>query len=1229
MVGEIICVGTELLLGDIVNTNAAFLSAQLSELGINLYNQTVIGDNSQRLAKSVSSALKNCDIIILTGGLGPTSDDITKETVAELLGLKLIQDKKVLLDIENYYAKQSRAIPSGVLKQALVPEGATVLKNDFGTAPGLLLQADGKKIILLPGPPREMQPMFQNVVKPILRAESDSIITTKNFYVYGMGESEVANAIGEKLLGGSNPTVATYAKDGVVQVRVTASGKNETETNFKLNSVTTEISNILGDAIYSQDKLGLQNVAVELLLEKGLKVATAESCTAGMLSKSITEVSGSSNVFEMGVSAYANDIKIRVLKVPKETIALRGAVSSETAALMAKGVREAANADIGIGITGVAGPEPSENKPVGLVYIALADKANVWVRKINAAYGNDRERVRNAATLAALDLIRRYAISSPTILGNGVSLGDKLLICSNASDFIIPDEAKIIKKVDEPKQFKAPVPIMEFNNSNTDELVELLLNDEEPLLEDVLPTDNIITTEESFNYIADIGDEQEEKDTKQPNAFTKFLKHLLPWKNDPAKEIIRKLIFLIALITFVATGIYLIGYFGQGRENEGMVNDAREIYNAADDSVNNKGMLVRFEALYNKNSDICGWLSIDGTKIDYPVYQTKDNDFYVTHDMNKQESRYGAVFADSNALLKKDKRSQNIVLYGHNMIDGSMFGGILDYTKLSFYKTNPLINFDTLYSTNTYKVFAVIITNSKKQDDNGYIFNYMKHTFSSENNFLIWAENVKARSIINTGVDIKGTDEIIALSTCSYEFDDARTVVFARKVREGESLHVNTKASKYNPSPLYPQAYYDKNGGKKPDIKIEIPTDEAQQEDNEKIESEEENKKGTSSKDKEVLSILENSNIDEEILEDAHLPEDLPTVTVSNYVGMELQDAIKKISEQGLYISNVEYDDSDEETNIVLVQSIAEDIQIDGGSGISLLVSGKPLKISVPDFVGLSLNEAKEKANEAGMTLNVMTLPSKEKENTVLIQSIDPNTETQEHSVLIFISNGKNEVPDVVGLTTKEAKETLTASGFKVEVVEEETDDETLVGVVFEQSNKPYELSNTDETLVIYVGIESKNESNSNESSKESNSSKTTNSKTNSSKVTSSKSTSSKETSSKVTSSKSTSSKETSSKVTSSKATSSKETSSKVTSSKTTSSKETSSKVTSSKTTSSKETSSKVTSSKVTSSKESSSSEVTDTTEKPSSESSTESKTPESNRVNENSNDDGEPIAQE
>ena len=299
MNGEIICVGTELLLGNIVNTNAQYLGQELAELGINMYVQSVIGDNETRLEDALKEAMERSDIIILTGGLGPTADDITKETIAEAAGIGLIKHNDLLESLEEYYARQGRPMPRGVEKQAMLPEGATIFPNEVGTAPGFCTEIDGCKIIAIPGPPNEMKTMFQNYVKPFLKGVSGRSIYSQNLHIYGLGESEVANLLGE-LLDGSNPSAATYAKTGEVLVRVTASAETEEKARKKCSELTKKIADKLGSSLYLVGDGDLSTTTVETLREKGLKVATAESCTAGMLSKSITDVSGSSAVFEMG-----------------------------------------------------------------------------------------------------------------------------------------------------------------------------------------------------------------------------------------------------------------------------------------------------------------------------------------------------------------------------------------------------------------------------------------------------------------------------------------------------------------------------------------------------------------------------------------------------------------------------------------------------------------------------------------------------------------------------------------------------------------------------------------------------------------------------------------------------------------------------------------------------------------------------------------------------------------
>lgn len=407
MNAEILCIGTEILLGDIVNTNGAFLAQQLAALGIDIYHQSVVGDNAERLKASLELALSRADILITTGGLGPTYDDVTKKAVAEYFGVGMKLDERSMEKIRALEVKMNRSIESNKL-QAMVPEGSTVFFNDTGFAPGVAIEKGGKTVIMLPGPPNEMQPMFINSVEPYLRRGSDETILSRTVHIFGMGESQVEQTLRDIMTTYTNPTIAPYAKTGEVQVRVSAKAANAKEAESLITPVIVEISKRLSDVIYGIDVGSLQNAAVKSLKGKGLRVATAESCTGGGVSRAITDIPGSSAVFECGVCAYSNTMKIELLGVSEQTLDDHGAVSPETAAEMAKGIRALSGADIGIGVTGIAGPDGgSDEKPVGLVYVAVDSDAYSETKKLMLSRGHADERnsIRYLSVLNALSLI--------------------------------------------------------------------------------------------------------------------------------------------------------------------------------------------------------------------------------------------------------------------------------------------------------------------------------------------------------------------------------------------------------------------------------------------------------------------------------------------------------------------------------------------------------------------------------------------------------------------------------------------------------------------------------------------------------------------------------------------------------------------------------------------------------------------------------------------------------
>ena len=408
MNAEVISVGTELLLGQVVNTDAAIVAQMLTSLGINLLHTCVVGDNPERLEAAIELAAGRSDIVIMTGGLGPTEDDLTKETAAAAAGKRLVLDDAAYKRLLTYFSEEN--VSESQKKQAMLPEGCTVFLNDNGTAPGCAFETEqGSRIIMLPGPPSELAPMMENQVLPYLRKDQQEVIVSHNIHIFGRGEADAAQEMHD-LMESENPTVAPYAKEGEMFFRVTAKAKTAEAADALCSPVIDEIVKRLGDVVYGVDAGSLEKLAVKLLTEQGKKLAVAESCTGGLLAKRITDIPGSSEVFEMGCVTYSNHVKEQLLAVPSKTLKEHGAVSPETARAMAEGIRRVSGADLGIGITGIAGPGgATKDKPVGLVYIALSDGENTYVSQRNP-FGRTKTREwhRHCAASQALNMVRRY-----------------------------------------------------------------------------------------------------------------------------------------------------------------------------------------------------------------------------------------------------------------------------------------------------------------------------------------------------------------------------------------------------------------------------------------------------------------------------------------------------------------------------------------------------------------------------------------------------------------------------------------------------------------------------------------------------------------------------------------------------------------------------------------------------------------------------------------------------
>ncbi|MBQ4583162.1 MAG: competence/damage-inducible protein A [Oscillospiraceae bacterium] len=405
---EIIAVGTELLLGNVANTDAQMISEALSTVGVNVLYHTAVGDNAQRLEEVTQIARKRADLLIFTGGLGPTYDDFTKDVVCRTFGKELVFFPDAAATIQHYYDTVfCRPMPEGTLRQAWLPEGCTFFRNDAGTAPGCVFEADGTTVVLLPGVPSECTYMTQQQLLPWLRSRSPQVILSRDIRIFGLSEPKVQAMLSEVMDEAVNPSLAPYAKTGEVMLRMTAKADAEEACLRLMEPMLAQVRTILGDHIYGEDVGSLEEVVVRLLREKKLTLSAAESCTGGLIAKRLTDIPGASAAFCGGVVSYTNEVKHAVLGVPQDLLDEYGAVSEPVARAMAEGARRITGADLALSVTGVAGPDKDDRgNEVGTVFVGLSTPEGTAVRQL--ALGRGRERIRTMAAHYALDMVRRY-----------------------------------------------------------------------------------------------------------------------------------------------------------------------------------------------------------------------------------------------------------------------------------------------------------------------------------------------------------------------------------------------------------------------------------------------------------------------------------------------------------------------------------------------------------------------------------------------------------------------------------------------------------------------------------------------------------------------------------------------------------------------------------------------------------------------------------------------------
>ncbi len=812
MNAEIICVTAEGFPAEHSGFIASYISKKLFELGHRTLFESNCTPDADLLLKQLSQGISRSDIIILLGGIEPETGFAAKRALSSLAGVFQVENTAALESVKNYCASIGAELGGDHYSAASAPEGAEIFKNELGLCPGISLTLDSKRVILLPYAEGELTHMFETYVAPTLSGHG--ITASRIVNVIGLGEAEIEAKLSH--LSNRSEFALNVLRRGVeYAVHVSSVADTKAAAESLCNRAVASVSVALGKAAFAVDSKGIQYEAVERLREKGLSASTAESCTGGMVSEMLTDVSGSSKVFEYGISAYSNRIKTEVLKVPESIITSYSAISRETAMYMAKNVRELGSSTIGISITGNAGPSASEGKSVGLVYVGIADAENYMVVELNLSPNLSREDIRAEAAATALDLIRRYAESYPSPLSGMIKYNEKegTPVVPVAAPVIpkpaapAPDEVK--KEVSLPKVKESEQPIAEaFEKKNSADSDFTLIFDREDESGFVTGEDreyDFISSNKYKTVLAGIW--------TSVIAFLSNLSKIFPVKGDNPKRIIMKSVFLLSLITLITSATVICVRLTADSRERSIIAAAQERWNF-DGEREKDGTFTAFTPFIEENKDIKGWITVPGTKVDNPVYQTTDNDYYLTHNMNKEKSRYGAIFFDYRCSLDPAAPSQNVTVYGHNMKDGSMFGTLKSYKKLDFYKANPTFTVTGLSEQSTYKIFAVMVMNATAADDNGYLYNYTSPSFDTQGSFIKWVNEARERSLINTTVDVCEHDRIITLVTCTNDFSNARLVIMARMTRYGESENVSTKDAVLNPNPRYPQAWYDKH--KKP-----------------------------------------------------------------------------------------------------------------------------------------------------------------------------------------------------------------------------------------------------------------------------------------------------------------------------------------------------------------------------------------------------------------------------
>lgn len=790
MNAEIIAVVSGWVNRETIEGNFEYLKRLLNLLGINVAQTNIVDNNTDGISEAFAAAKDRSNIIITLSDLD--SNDFTMSTICKRAGVTLLK------------RKQDEDL-SGSGEPYALPEKSAVFKTDGAFA--CVFENKNTLVMMLPARQEKMLTLFCGEIIKQLSNLSDYKVYKKTVGLYGVGIDSIKEKLRD-MTRGNNIFIVPLKKGGEVEVMIFVASFYEETAMTNLDILAREIEHRFPQNCYGVDVGSPELRVVELLKQHKLKIATAESCTAGLLSKRLTDVPGASEVFEFGVSAYSGEIKKNVLKINEETLRRHGEVSAETACAMAEHVRIIGKANLGVGITGIAGPGGgTREKPVGLVYVALSDGKNIWVTKLLGK--GSREECRNLSASHALDLVRRYIEALPGTLegGNRISSSGPASR-AKGERYEVEDVASVTaERLEEAYDDGGytDVGVEDFGVYEGGDAAAVELEEPDEDYED--GDDTFLDAESSFHAPEKRGGLSGLKDKVKNLLFT----YIIPKKGDSTAEIIRKFIFVVALLVFAGAGTMLLKEsVVDPIHNLEVINKVKDMIGndePVDDPIPNVQPIMQRPA--KENPDFFGWLSIPNLKIDLPVMRDHpDNqEYYLRRNFNKEYSKYGTPFLDSRNRL--DGSDRNLIIYGHNMKNKQMFGRLPEYRSLKTYASNPTISFNTLYENTEWKIFAVMLTNVGEKE--GPVFYYWRPDFRNDAEFMQFVDDIKIRSIINTTVDVKADDKLLMLSTCAYDVPDARFVVVARRVRPGESVKVDTSKATLNPDPLYPDAWYVKN----------------------------------------------------------------------------------------------------------------------------------------------------------------------------------------------------------------------------------------------------------------------------------------------------------------------------------------------------------------------------------------------------------------------------------